>query len=191
MEMQPAFIAMIENDIKRIDEVINSTPEDRWNLFRELDGRYQACIKYWYQGMRETNREGTVLYYNILMHKDIEIKDNLKLAKSKLESFVFGVNAASSSSSPTQQINITNNNGIYVNVTFEEVRSKVEDMTALSEDETKELLDRINKLEEIINSKDNKKIKWKNVAPILKWLANKSFEVAMMVLPLILKLQEQ
>ena len=46
MEIKKEFLEMITEDISRIDfEILGGDDESRWSLFRELDGRYQICIK--------------------------------------------------------------------------------------------------------------------------------------------------
>lgn len=191
MNMPKGFLDMVENDIKRIDESMDLTNAERVKLFKELDGRYQSCVSNWYRSMYGSNSAETYINYAYMEQKPEFTIDNLKIAKSKLETFRYGMNAISLPNTTTNQINIQNNNSIEINIAFDDVRSQVNDMTSLSEKETEELLQRIDKLEEIINSKDNKKTKWQKVAPILKWLADKSFDAAMIILPLILKLQEQ
>ena len=52
MELQKEFLEMVEADIKRIDESMKSgTDESRWELFREIDGRYQCCIADFYKNI--------------------------------------------------------------------------------------------------------------------------------------------
>lgn len=188
MEMQKEFLEMIESDIQRIDSsVVSGSDESRWELFRELDGRYQTCIANFYKGMWQSLPEGNVLYFIPLKKCPDQVIDNLKMVKAKLETFRYQANAINLPPLPTTQVNVNTN--VNVNVTFEQVRSQIEDMTSLTDEETNEILDKISKLEEIINSKDKKKTKWEKVKPVVKWLADKSFDVGMTLLPLLLKLQ--
>lgn len=188
MEMQKEFIEMIENDIQRINSAVETgNNESRWNLFRELDGRYQICIAEFYKGMWQSLHNKNILYFNILKDEPNQIIDNLKLVKAKLETFRYQANAANLPQLPATQVNVNTN--VNVNVTFEQIRSQIEDMTSLTDDETNEILSKISELEEIVNSKDKKKTKWEKVKPVLKWIADKSFDVGMTLLPLMLKLQ--
>ena len=189
MNIPQKFIEMVEEDIHLIDKSMNQSPDERLELFRQLHGKYQSCIVDWANSMWGFNPKDHTIYLDNI--GDLSVNENLKLAKAKLTTFKFGMNAVSLPDVPTNQINIQNNNVIKVNITFDEVRSQVNDMTSLNEEETNELLERIDELEKIVNSKDKKKTKWQKVAPILKWLADKSFDAAMIILPLILKLQEQ
>lgn len=63
-------------------------------------------------------------------------------------------------------------------------------MTSLTDKETEEILAKITELEEIINSKDKKKTKWEKAKAVLVWLADKSLDVGMALLPLLLKIGE-
>ena len=187
MDIPKGFLDMVECDIERIDNCLNNETENSLDLFKELDGKYQGCSADWGLSMCEYYPE--YKYINVYDLTDYETKENLKLAKAKLTTFKYGMNAISLPEASKTEINI--NNQISVNITFDDVRSQVENMTSITEEETQELLERIDELEDIINSKDKKKTKWQKVSPILKWLADKSFDVAMVVIPLILKLQEQ
>lgn len=187
MEMQKEFLEMIKEDIARIeDEVSNGNDESRWNLFRELDGRYQVCIKDYYRGMWESSHSGDKLWFPQLKEKPAYVLDNLKLVNSKLETFRFQANAINLPQLPATQVNVNNN--INISITFEEVREKIEDMTSLTNEETKEILAKISEIEEVVKSNDKKKTKWEKVKPVLVWLADKSCDVGTALLPLLLNI---
>ena len=187
MEMQKEFLEMIKEDVARIeDEVSNGNDESRWNLFRELDGRYQVCIKDYYRGMWESSHSGDKLWFPQLKEKPAYVLDNLKLVKSKLETFRFQANAINLPQLPTTQVNVNNN--INISITFEEVREKIEDMTSLTNEETEEVLAKISEIEEVVKSDDKKKTKWEKIKPVLVWLADKSLDIGTALLPLLLKI---
>ena len=189
IEIPEAFLDMVRKDIQRIDEAVSLCDNTKqWELFRELDGKYQACIREWYRGMWQSTRDGRQLYFNVLKEHPNQVTDNLRLVKSKLETFQFQMNAIEVSNAPNTQVNVTTN--VSVSVTFEQVRSQIEDMTSLTDRETEEILTKIAQLEKIINSKDKKKQKWEKAKSILIWLADKSFDIVMALLPLFLKMQE-
>lgn len=50
------------------------------------------------------------------------------------------------------------------------------------------MLDKISEIEEVVKSKDSKKSKWEKVKPVLTWLADKSCDVGIALLPLLLKI---
>lgn len=89
---------------------------------------------------------------------------------------------------PTTQVNVTTN--VNVNITFEQVRSKIEDKTSLTDEQTKEALEKVSEIESVVKGEGSKKSKWERIKPILTWLADKSFDVAMTILPLLLQVQK-
>lgn len=186
--MPKEFYEMICNDIMRIDEASQLSTKDRFQLHRELDGKYQACIKDWRIGLWCTNKEADVIFYGSLKDSPNGVLENLQMMKAKLETFKFQMNAVSlpELSVPATQVNVTTNVGI--NITFEQVRSQVEEMSSLTTEQTQEVLEKIGEIEEAVKSTDSKKSKWEKVKPVLKWLADKSCDVGTALLPLLLKI---
>lgn len=86
-------------------------------------------------------------------------------------------------------VNVTVNNNVTVTITFEQVRAKIEDMTSLTDEQTKEALEKVSEIESVVKGEGSKKSKWEKIKPILTWLADKSFDVAMTILPLLLQVQ--
>lgn len=187
------FKAFVQADIDKISKALNNnlSKSELLDLHSEIDAKYQSCIVNWCQGFSfvyyQKGQPPIIDYNNLSEYKD-EIIVNLKNMKSKLEVYIFGMNAISLPEPPTTTVNV--NTSINLNITFEQVRSQIEDMTSLTDKETEEILTKISALEEIIGSKEKKKIKWKKAKSILAWLADKSFDVAMTILPLLLKINE-
>lgn len=77
-----------------------------------------------------------------------------------------------------------------LNITFSEAKERVENMTSLKEDEIQDILERIDELESIINSSERKTKKWDNAKEIIKWIADKSVDVGLTLLPLLLKMNQ-
>ena len=61
-------------------------------------------------------------------------------------------------------------------------------MSALKETEIHEILGKIDELEAIVNSTERKTKKWENAKEIIKWAADKSVDVGIALLPLIMKI---
>ena len=77
-EVPKEFLEMVENDIARIDQAVQSgTNAERLELFREIDGKYQSCVMNWYNSMWETTKEGTHIFYWELRGRPEEVTDNL------------------------------------------------------------------------------------------------------------------
>ena len=186
--MDKQFLEMVNDDIARIEcAIVSGYKQSQWDLFRQLDGRYQSCIADFYRGMWWADLEGKWLNFASLEENPDQVLDNLKLIKSKLEAFRFGANAAQLPALPSTQVNVTTN--FHVEVTFEQVRSQIEDMTSLTTQETEEILEKITEIEKTVNSNENKKTKWEKVKPVLKWIADKSLDVGIKLIPLIMKIQ--
>ena len=186
MEIQKEFYDMICSDIAKIDKADTLSPTDQYQLHRELDGKYQVCIKDWRMGLWGSSHDGSTFYYNQLLEDPASVAENLQMMKAKLETFKFQMNAIAAPEFPKTHINVTTNVGIYI--TFEQVRSQIEGMSSLTDEQTREVLEKISEIEETVKSTDSKKNKWEKIKPILKWLADKSCDVGVALLPLILQI---
>lgn len=187
MTFPEGFRAMIDHDIQSIDESHTMSLDAKLKLHRRLDGRYQACIKDWHSGLWGVGRDATQVFYGAIEDSPGEIQENLEMMKAKLESFQFHMNAAETSNTPSTQVNVTTN--VNVNITFEQVRAKIEDMTSLTDEQTKEALEKVSEIESVVKGEGSKKSKWEKIKPVLTWLADKSFDIAMTILPLLLQVQ--
>lgn len=188
MELQKEFLEMVEADIKRIGEVITSGADaQRWELFREIDGKYQSCIVDFYKGMWQSVPNKNYIVFPELQKRPNQVIDNLKMAKSKLEVFRYQGNAATLQEIPGTQVSVTTN--VNVNISFEQVREKIEDMTALSREQTDEILEKINELEEISKEKSSRKTKWEQVKPIIAFALDKGADVAIAILSLVMQMK--
>lgn len=188
MVLHKEFLNMIEEDIRKIDEFItNGTDDSRWELFRELDGKYQVCIDRFYEGMWWSVPNKNTLHFPRLRECPDYVIDNLKLVKYKLSVFRFGGNAVALPEVPATQVNVTTN--VNISITFEQVRDELENMTSLTDEQTKDALEKVSEIEAVVKGEGNKKVKWEKIKPILTWLTDKSFDVAMTILPLLLQLQ--
>ena len=179
---------LITVDISKIEAVLQSSKkEELIAVHREIDGKYQSCIKNWHQGILGVISGFGVSYEDL---NEADLRENLQSMKPKLEAFKNGWNVMPvTEASHSSDVSVTVNNQVQLNITFEQVRSQIEDMTSLTDKETTEIMEKIAELEEIINSKDKKKNKWEKAKSVLVWLADKSFDVGMAMLPLLLKIQ--
>ena len=189
MDMPKDFYDMVCADIERLSKAKELDAAQRLQLHREIDGRYQACVSHWTAGLWGSNENGVLIFYNHLINSDDSVLENLLMMKAKLETYKYQMNAVQLPKpevSNSQIVNVTNS--VNVNVTFEQVRKEVEEMTSLTNEQTQEVLDKISEIEEVVKSKDGKKSKWEKVKPVLTWLADKSCDVGIALLPLLLKI---
>ena len=87
-------------------------------------------------------------------------------------------------------ITVNNNNQITatINLTFNEAKEKIENMTSLKDSEIEEIHQKIDELEQIINSSERKTKKWDKAKGIINWVATKGVDVALTVIPLLMKI---
>lgn len=189
-EVPKEFLEMVENDIARIDQAVkNGLPTEYWNLFREIDGRYQSCIMNWYNSMWESSADGTRIFYGRLQERPNEVKENLKFAKAKLETYKYQMNAVAVPQLPQTNISVTNTNQVNIGITFEEARQRIDDMTALDDNQANELKDTINELEEISKEQSSRRAKWEKVKPIIAGVLKFGADAALVVLQAILQMK--
>ena len=181
----------IKSDKQKIDEALKSNDTENMRaVHMEIDGKYGAYIPNWHIGMfgyfEDFGFDHTALSTKHLIN-------NLKLMKPKLEGYALGFENPDQKvyfPSNNVNVNVSNTNEVNISVSFEEARSKIEDMTSLTDEETQEIKAKLDELEKIINSKDKKKTKWEKAKSILVWLADKSFDVGMTLLPLIFQINK-
>lgn len=186
MALPEEFKEMVCNDIQRISDSGKLSVSEKLRLHRELDGRYQACIKAWHAGLQGSNSTATCVRYGILEDSPQSVQENLDMMKAKLETYKFQMNAVAGET-PAQQINVTTN--VNVTVTFEQVRSQIEDMTALSREQTDEILEKIDELEKISKENTSRKTKWEKVKPIIAFALDKGADVAIAILSLVMQMK--
>ena len=187
MEMPKKFYDEICEAIKRIEESGSLSSGEKLKLHRDLDGRYQACIKDWYMGLRGAHPSGTSFRYDRLESYPSYVQDNLDMMKAKLETYKYGMNAVSLPE--PAMTNITVNNTVNISLSFAEARQKVEDMTALNREQTDEILTKIDELEKISKENISRKSKWEKVKPIIAFALDKGADVAIAILSLVMQMK--
>lgn len=186
MTFPEEFKEMACNDIQRISNSGELPASEQLKLHRELDGRYQACIKNWYVGLWWANNAATSVWYGSLKDSPKSVRENLEMMKAKLETFRYQMNAVAGET-PSQQINVTTN--VNVTVTFEQVREKIEDMTALNREQTNEAIEKVNELEAISRENISRKSKWEKVKPIIAFAMDKGADLGIAILTLIVQMK--
>ena len=83
-------------------------------------------------------------------------------------------------------LQINNSNVVEVNLTFEQLKDRVENITSVNDKEIDEILDKINEIEEICKSNDRKTKKWEKIKKILVWIMDKGIDVAIQVIPTVI-----
>lgn len=179
----------IKADKKRIDDALSLDDEQTLiETHMYIHAKYGAYIPDWTDSLHCYIEKRQ---FQMGVSKAAAIH-NLKIMKAKLDGYAAGFEKPSNKSyvpSNSVNVNVSNTNEVNISVTFESVKQQIENMTALTDKETEEILTKIAELEEIINGNDKKKTKWEKAKSMLIWLADKSFDVGMTLLPLLLKIQ--
>lgn len=178
----------ILSDIEKISESLESGNESLLNATHlYIDGKYSAYVPNW---GRSTFGyiDGYGFNYEVIGRSSLI--QNLTIMKAQLEGYMCNFSQVSQipSAASNISVNVNNSNEVNLSVTFEQVRSQIEEMTSLTDEQTKEVLEKITEIETAYNEGGSKKSKWEKIKPVLIWLADKSFDVGMTLLPLLLKL---
>jgi hypothetical protein len=180
----------VKADKKRIDEALSTNDESTLkSIHMDIDGKYGAYVLEWGKGMYGY---GVDLGFNYEWLDKDSLIHNLTLMKSKIEGYSLGFERQTNRTyAPNNNVsvNVSNTNEVNISISFDEARKQIEDMTSLTDEQTEEILYKITEIETAYKEEGNKKSKWEKVKPVLVWLADKSFDVGMALLPLLLKLQ--
>ena len=181
---------IIRADIEKINTALGGRDEDHLrSVHRYIDGKYQACIARWNEGAY-----GFVPEYgfNYEVLDIFSMEHNLEMMKAKLESFIEEWNIVGSSSNgipvvPDININATTN--VNITISFDQVREKIEDMTALNREQTNEAIEKVNELEAISRENISRKSKWEKVKPIIAFAMDKGADLGIAILTLIVQMK--
>lgn len=189
------FKVMYEEDLESLKNAISDsankeTPEfAKLQLYKDVTAKYHPYIPKLSDG----------LYYYIssqAFYDDVSgdsLFHNLRQVYNKMLSFkALGFPSLQETipqGAPMVQITNTNENKIDINISFNDVRRKIENMSALPDAEIEEILHKIDELEKIVKSSDRKSKKWENAKGVIKWIADKGVDVGIALLPLLLQIK--
>lgn len=189
------FKVMYEEDLESLKNAISDsankeTPEfAKLQLYKDVTAKYHPYIPKLSDG----------LYFYIssqAFYDDVSgdsLFHNLRQVYNKMLSFkALGFPSLQETipqGAPMVQITNTNENKIDINISFNDVRRKIENMSALPDAEIEEILHKIDELEKIVKSSDRKSKKWENEKGVIKWIADKGVDVGIALLPLLLQIK--
>lgn len=186
MTITEEFKNIIDEDISKCEHEIKSGSQNSRNvLYRTLISKYGTIIDGFKLDLLNVsyNSDGTYVKRNLET-----LKQKLVLFKAMDYKNIYA--EENQSVVPGVIVNNTNNFTPTINITFEDVKRKIEGMTSLTEADIAEIHEKIEELEKIIESKDRKTKKWDNAKSIIKWIADKGVEVGISMLPLLMKIGE-
>ena len=182
-----AILEIVNKDIVRCEEA-QKQKEGSKCLYQELIAKYST---FYPKFKSEIPTGGKIAAAG----SEFDYREELWSIKAKLETFLaagfeFELPKSETESSPYINVELDNRNEVNmtINITFNEVRDQIQNMSALSDEQAHEIILKINKLEEIIKSSEKKTTKWSRAKEILKWVADKGVDVGIALLPLFLKI---
>jgi hypothetical protein len=179
--MREEFITIIDNDIKKCEQELRTgNSGSQSDLLTAIESKYNSIIDGFSEGLHS-------LWYD---DDNSCLKANIEIVKGKLELFkAMEYKNIYKNSTPQVEIHNTNSNIVDINISFEQARENIENMSALPDSEIEEILKKIDELEKIVQSKDRKSKKWENAKGIIKWIADKGVDVGIALLPLLLQIK--
>lgn len=182
----------IRSDIVKCDEVINSSDIEKGkNLVNMLSYSYKAYITDITDGLHFFSPVDNGRSLN-----NDEIISDLKAIKHRLLLYIETQKHSPKTYKPSQpaSINITSNNNLNVSISidvlFERAEEAINNNTSLTNDETKEALEKLDELRGIEKDNSNKKEKWRKLGTILKWTSGRGLDLALKIIPIVLKILE-
>lgn len=143
---------------------------------------YDGLHGYWVPNGHEA------INYAFLQNSPEMVKENMQflLKKLTLAKAGFGlISMEQASTTSTNKINIQNY--FAPSISFEQACSEVKNVKGLTDEQKNEAIDKIKEIEEASQNSKTDKTRWEKIKPILGWLGNGSFELAKVILPLIIK----
>ena len=194
----------IITDIKRITESISQNQFTQiQELYQELFSTYKYELKDLADSLLPLH-DMSVAFHNLYLEKHEQIprneypenyKKNLIIIRGKLELLL--PDPVNNDSKNGVTVSIVNDNKssasnsvtMNINITFDDVKNQIDSMEdVLGFDEVKSIKSKIDELQLIIESNAKKAEKWKNAKAIGKWIFDKSVDVGIALLPLLLKI---
>lgn len=185
-----ALEKMLAADIGKIQKSDSLSDTEQFALFKQIVAKYVGVINNLYDGLYGywvPNGHKTI-NYAVLQNSPENVKENLQFLCGKLELAEAGfglVRTIPAQASSSNKINIQNN--FTPSISFEDARSEIKNIAGLTNEQVKDALSRIEEIEKATNNSKTEKMRWEKIKPILVWLGNSSFELAKVILPLIIK----
>ena len=179
MKMTDDFKRIVDEDIERCKVAIEKCDKaDLRYLYHSLLSKYSPVISdfggHFFSLAYDESGENT--------------RKNIEIIKEKLILFkAMGYENLDHNSEHSLIVNNTINNS--VDITFDSVKSQIENMGALTQSEIDEVINRISDLEKIVNSSDKRTQKWESAKSIIRWIADKGVDVGIALLPLLLQIK--
>lgn len=175
VEIVSSIKEIVKNDILKCKNCASYNDKEADKVRKNIQAKYTPLIEGFETGLQMGWSD-----YEILMQMAEKLE--LYLAMGCPEKTHEGI-VVNASSSATNQVELN------LNISFSEVKDKIENMTSLPEADIQEALKKIDELESIVKSTERKTAKWEKAKSIIKWIADKGVDVGIAMLPLLLQIQ--
>ncbi|MCI1931917.1 MAG: hypothetical protein LKJ13_09550 [Clostridia bacterium] len=173
---------MLDDDIKQSRQIFSQYPNDLnrlEGLFNMLVLRYNDIIDGLSDGLE------VVTVFEGEEKTTEKYKNNVRKVIQRLE--MFRANNYSNEAVKEYFINEGVEGRLY-DLSFEDTRKVILNMNGLGNSEREEILTNIDKIQKIVESKNTKKGKWCALKPYVIWISGKDVNIAMLILPLVLRI---
>ncbi len=201
MAVPEDFKKMIDEDIENLMDALSDVSNSetleyaKVQLYKEITAKYHPYVPKLSDGLY-----GYLIDFAFYEEvSDESLRHNLYQVCNKLKSFkaagypsLISINKQGTNNivlNANNEIHNSNENNNVINISFEQVRQQIEDMSSLPDSEIEEILNRVNELEKIVQSSERRTKKWENAKDIIKWMADKGVDVGIALLPLLLQIK--
>ena len=199
MSKQNQIKRAIKNDIDIINDYLednNKSLRDLKSLQMKIDGKYQTKISNWGKSMYNWSDNYGFDYNNMGIDA---VRENLYIMMSKLEGYLQAYDVIffeNLNNSPPTFVNYNNNqnlntNNVEIALDFDLISRNIKNMESLTSEETDKILEIIKELKTIYNSKECRKNKWEKAKKIALWTIDKSVDVAIQILPILIEIAKK
>ena len=157
--------------------------EEKLEVYRNITSKYNNYVPNFSDGLYGYYK-GSNFFDDVRGDSLIQNLKNIREKMNTYKNLNFPNLVQENKTNPMLQIN--NNNVMEVNLTFEQLKDRVENITSVNDKEIDEILDKINEIEEICKSNDRKTKKWEKIKKILVWIMDKGIDVAIQVIPTVI-----
>ena len=176
----------IRKDINTCEELLKKDYVEGKD-FSDLVGKYLTKYPDFSNGLKN--------YAMSIGGKNPNQIENVRIIKSKLELLeveienptLYQNNGRISNNTFNLNNSNTNINENYFNLSVQDVRKNIDENTYLGDNEKKELIQKLEEIEELQKSRESKNKKWEIAKGIFKFIIDKGADIAIMFIPQILK----
>ena len=175
----------VKNDIENINFAVESKNKNQMEKTHlMMDGKYSSYIPDFGKSMYCYNKNMGFIYDSL---DEESLEHNLMLMMARLQGYLINEikNNISSALQNSINLNIPITNEVNINISFNQVKEKIEKMPGLTYEETENIKNKIDELESISKEKVSKKKKWEKVKPILIFAIDKGADIAIEIMLLI------